>query len=315
MKGLPRARTTERLPLISVGDVALGGTELAHAILARAVPASSVDTLSRRLAETAVKLRPTKRRRLEARIAAILGPHTSGLSDPHAMYISQVAALLQQRMLYARLGARSDWRPSIEVEGAAAVEAARQAGRGVVFWALPQEITSLLHKLVCHDRGWDLHQLSHWSHGSAVSWLGIRTISRRERHIEEQFCRRLVMRDGDKHGALKQARRVLMQGGTVGFRGIGWSNAPVRYGFFDGGIDLALGAPSLARRTKAALFSVAGHHSDNGFVIRFEPIDADGTRTAQDLGAEFVARLEEAVVRAPSLWNANLRQWSPQAPD
>lgn len=307
-------RETVNPPLILPVDAALLATESVHAVLARALGSETGDQLAGRLARFATRVRPRKRKMLEALYRDMIGG--AGGMPPADQYITDlIETLLQQRMLYARLGADKNWRPSVlEVEGIEAVEAARAVGRGVVLWLLPLEMSALLVRMVCADRGWPLNFISHWSHGPSKSWIGRSFVNARDCRIEEQFGPRLVMTDTDTGSALANARQVLGDGGLVGFRGIGWSTRSVAYPIFAGKMHLAFGAPATARKTGAALFVVSASRVAGGFRVGFTAMENPTARDFEEIGAEFAAHLQAAAKASPSLWSAKSRQWGPEGP-
>jgi len=303
-----------RLRLITAADVALGVSEMGHAVLARVVRPAAADRLADPLAKFATRIRPAKRRWLTQLYRDMLGKHAPFMPEAEVYVPSLIATLLRQRMIYSRLAVDPAWRPNVFVEGATAVEAARRDGRGIVLWMLPQEVTALVMRMVCHDRGWGLHHLSHWHHGQSVSRLGIATFNRRDRRIEDRLGSRLMLTETDTTTALSQADRILGDGGTVGFRGIGWAQRPIYYPLFDGSMHLGLGAPVIARRSGAALFIVSTVQTDDGYCLWFDPIANNRERPLDEVGQDFAARLERAVVAAPFLWSVTSRQWAPGAP-
>ena len=298
-------------PLVEAGDAALGMTEMAHAVLGRLLPDPVADRLTHSLARTATSIRPGKRQALEALYTQFIGTR-SALPPPEVYVRALIATHLQQRMIYARLGADAGWRPhSLDTEGSAEVEAALSAGGGVVLWLLPLEMNALLVRMVCRDRAWPLTFMSHWRHGPSRSRIGQALFNARDCRIESRFGRRLIMTETDTAKPLAEAARILRDGGIVGFRGIGWAKRPVHYQFFEGHLHLALGAPIMAQRTGAALFVVSSCRTDAGFRVCFTAVDAARQHSPEALGAAFVAHLERAVIAAPSLWSVMSRQWQP----
>ncbi|MEM6944713.1 MAG: hypothetical protein AAF565_13270 [Pseudomonadota bacterium] len=300
------------LALVEPGDLHLAITEPAHFVFARVLSDGMARRVASWLARLATALRPAKARVLRERYSAILGPAVAEALDPELYPSSLIETQLRHRTMLAQLGARPTWRPKITVEGAEAVEEARAAGRGIVLWFLPQEATVTLSRLVCHDRGWRLHHMSHELHGPSRSRLGIAIFNQRDCRIETQFGPRLVMGPDRTAGALAEAEAVLKDGGTVGFRGISWARRPLVRPFFAGHVSLALGAPAMARRSGAALFAVAGSHSDEGYLLRFEAltIEEDLTQT----GEAFIGLLERAVLKDAAFWSVYQPQWQPGPP-
>ena len=216
-------------------------------------------------------------------------------------------------MIYALLSAKADWRPAeLIVDGEDAAAAALESGRGVVRWLLPLEMNPLLVRMIWRQFGRPLHFMSHWRHGPSKSTIGQKLFNERDCRTDAQFGPRLILKEDNTPAVLGAARRVLADGGTVGFRGIGWTKRLACYPLFDGHMDLALGAPATARQARAALFTVSTCRTEGGLRTVFAPLDVDNCRSLQDIGAEFAARLERAAIDAPSLWSVNSRQWHPK---
>lgn len=304
-------RYDDPVPAFHPADAGLVLTELGHAAIARILRDDTADRFAQRLARLAVALRPNKRRHHAALYRAFVGDR-AGLPDPPSYVQDNIAVHLIQRMIHARLNADPGWRPSaFTVTGRESVEAVRATGRGIVFWLMPLELNAILFRMACQDAGWVFSFMSHWRHGPARSRLGARLVSARDCRLEERFGPRLVMTEDDKGTALRQAAAVLRDGGIVGFRGIGWTERPCRYPLLDGHLDLALGAPVMAQRTGAALFTVGCDVAGDVFRVDLEPLDAGRGRRPAEIGADFVTRIERAVLACPSVWTVRSRQWAP----
>jgi lauroyl/myristoyl acyltransferase len=299
------------VPAFHPADVGLVLTELGHAAIVRLLPDATADTLARQLARLAVTLRPGKRRHHAALFRAFAGDR-AGIPDPDGYVRDNTSVHLLQRMIHARLRADPTWRPrALRVRGREHVDAALARGRGIVFWLLPLELNAILFRMACRDAGWAFSFMSHWRHGPARSRLGARLVSARDCRMEERFGPRLVMTERDKSTALGQAAKTLRDGGIVGFRGIGWAERPGRYPLLDGHLDLALGAPVMAQRTGAALFTVSCDVAGGALGLEFLPLDAGRGRRPAEIGAEFATRLERAILDCPPVWTVRARQWAP----
>ena len=307
-------RQADPYPLVTPADFALAATEIAHAGLARVLSSERGDALARPLGRLATTIRPGKRRALETLYREMVGDRAD-MPAPETYVPDLIATLLEQRMIYARLGADMDWRPSEFVfDGTEAVSAALRSGRGVVLWLLPLEMIALLVRMACHDLGWPFGFMSHWRHGPSTSRIGDRLINARACRIEAQFGPRLVMTDGDTKTALAKARQRLEDGGVIAFRGIGWAARPTYYKLFAGQMHLAFGAPATARKAGAALFRVSCARTERGYRVGFAPVEGAGERPLDEIGAEFAAALEAAAIAAPTLWSVKSRQWQPGDP-
>lgn len=305
------SRRQGRIPILTPGDAMLAVTEAAHFVLGRTLSEQTGDRAAKSLARFAVRLRPAKRERLERLYLEMIGHRRASMPAPDHYVASLITTLLQQRTMYARLGTDPAWRPRLELTGVDALSMAVRRGRGVVLWQLPLEMTGLLVRMACADHGWRLHQMTHWQHGQSISRFGMRLFNSRDCRVESEFGPHFVLTDDDKTSALTAARRVLREGGLVGFRGIGWAKRPAYYSLFSGHMHLALGAPATARRVGAALFAVTAGRVEGGYRVDFKPMQLSGSRPLEDVGAEFAALLECAATDSPSLWPVASRQWQP----
>ena len=309
------ARHDDDSPIIELVDGALAVTEAVHIAMARVMPPAMADQIASHLGRFASTIRPSKRRTLEELYRTIVGD-TAGMPRAEDYVPTLIGTLLQQRMIYARLGANADWQPrEFVIEGADAIAAERAKGRAVVLWLLPTEMIAHLVRMACRHNGWPLPFLSHWQHGLSRSTIGRATINARDCRIDALFGPRMVMEQNDTRTALASAQAILNDGGMVGFRGIGWSKRPVSFPLFEGWMHLAFGAPVTARRTGASLFVASAGRTEIGFRVRFEQIEGHAERPLEELGAEFAAKLEATAKASPSLWSVKSRQWQANAPD
>lgn len=298
------------MPILSPSDAMLALTESVHFAVARTLDGPRADRLAESLARVATRMRPAKRSALARRYREMVGPDRAGMPTPGEYVRAHIASQLRGRTLYARLAADPAWRPHLEVKGIDALAQAEGCPGGAVVWELPLCAIGLFARMACADQGMRLHHISHWSHGPSGSRIGMRLFNHRDCRIESGFGPRYIVREEDTHSALSTARRVLREGGLVGFRGIGWARRPACYPLLAGHMFLALGAPVTARRVGAALFTASVASIEGGYRVEFQPL-ATGDRPPEDIGAEFATRLEDAILRSPDLWSAGLEQWQP----
>lgn len=303
-------------PLVSRGDAGLLLTEPAHAVLARVLSVDRSEKFAESIAAAAILLRPNKQRELAILYDTLVGSYKNELPPVKEYLRSILVTQLQQRMLYARLSAQPEWRPKIGVVGAESVDAVLAQGFGVVFWLLPLEMTSLLLNMLSHSRGWNTKHLSHIQHGQSTSRLGRMIFNRRDTKVEERLISRIVMTESTTRQALQRAQSILGAGGVVSIRGIGWAKRPMYVRFFDGYAQLALGAPILARKSGAKLYTVSSIRSADSYSLVIKPLQVAEPRTLEDTGRDFISRLQAATIACPALWDVNSRQWNKgQPPD
>lgn len=304
------SRTSSSVPIVLPGDAMLALTEPVHFAVARTLDGPRADRLAESLARVATRMRPTKYAALARRYREMVGPDRAGMPTPGEYVRAHIASQLRGRTLYARLAADPAWRPHLEVKGIDALAQAEGCPGGALVWELPLQTMGLFARMACADRGMRLHHISHWRHGPSRSRLGRRLFNHRDCRIESGFGPRYIVREEDTHSALSAVRRVLREGGLVGFRGIDWARRPACYPLLAGQLRLALGAPVTARRVGAALFTAGVASIEGGYRVEFQPL-AMGDRPLEDIGAEFATRLEDAILRSPDLWSVGLEQWQP----
>jgi lauroyl/myristoyl acyltransferase len=248
---------------------------------------------------------------LAARIAADIGAH-----HHHA------------RLQLLRCYRSPAWRPAITLVGREHIDAALTARTGAVLWNAPFVYNNLVTKMALHGAGFAVRHLSGRQHGLSTSRFGQRFLNPIWTDIEDRFlAERALMTTAESTGALRQLMRGVKANQLVsiamGPHGSRSYTAP----FCSGHITLANGAPSLARRSGAALLPVFTVRTDDGSVVTtIEPpihasMDVPTTEAEKEIVAHCVRVLESYVRRWPEqfdgwvMTDAQPNQKSPNGED
>jgi len=204
------------------------------------------------------------------------------------------------------------WRPRIQLEGEAHLQAALAGGRGAVLWLAPFVFNSGPTKIALHERGYRVFHLSSPHHGYSETRFGITRLNPIRSGWEDRYIVERVIYD---RAAPATAMRRLMRavkGGQIvtivaaSTEGSEVIKAPV----FDGLLPVAVGAPRLASLTGAPLlpvFTVRDPSLGHRVVIE-PPIELpDGLAGDERMVAAtsaFLRRSEAWVRRYPEQWRA-----------
>lgn len=241
-------------------------------------------------------------------IAAILG-RTLTRTEARKIEIDRSAHFFLTAFLTLGQRFAKDRSANIRVHGLENIVAAKEAGNGAILWVCPLLYASMIVKMGLHRKGIEVSHLSRESHGFGPSRIAVRHLNRHWVYGENLYLKeRLVMTADNETGALRGLRRCLRDNGvvsvTVGTEGKKRRSTP----FLGGTLTVAIGAPSLAVSTGAAVLPVYALRDDEGgFDVTIDrPLAAGsvGSRDAQfdRMLKDFAGRLEPLVARNPGQW-------------
>jgi len=248
-----------------------------------------------------------------ARIAAeVLGPTHPGF-DAHRFALESAAGRSEHHLQILRSCGPRPWAPALVTSGTAHLDDALAAGRGAVLWVAHFCFNALATKMALAQAGYQTWHLSRPEHGFSKSRVGIATVNRiRVRAELAHLAGRIVIDRAKPMAATLAAQRILRRNGIVSVTAGAWEGQRLaEVALLGGKLELAVGAPGLARLAAAALlpvFTVRG--PDDALHVVVEPpiaVARDGDADAA-LGAAaqaFGDRLEVYVRRHPSQW----RDW------
>ena len=198
--------------------------------------------------------------------------------------------------------------------GATHLDAALADGHGVVLWVAHFCFNALATKKALHLAGHRVWHLSRPEHGFSKSTLGIAALNPiRVRAEIGHLAGRIVFERDKPLAATLAAQRLLRKNGILSITAGAWEGGRLaQIDILGGSLELAVGAPGLARLTGAALlpvFTVRGEGEDTIRVIIESPlaVPAEGgmDEALQDAARQFGNRLENYVRRYPIEW----RDW------
>jgi lauroyl/myristoyl acyltransferase len=212
-----------------------------------------------------------------------------------------------ERFQYLRAHRPGGWEPTIRIQGREYVDAARAAGRGMIFWGSAFAYNDLILKMAVHRLGLRLFHYTRPVHGLSKTRFGIRFLNPVRTSIE---CRYLGARVCAEE-RIKEAMEVLKQeaeaGGAISIKIGDRGRRRVTVPFLNGRITLATGPIGLAQRWNARLLPTFTLQSDDGSfdVIIGAPLEAneaDEDARAKAIVESYVAQLTPYVLAHPEQW-------------
>jgi KDO2-lipid IV(A) lauroyltransferase len=285
--------------LALIGMARLGAAGLGSA----AVHARALRTLG----DLGHRVRRERRRRIAARLAAVLGAGT-----PPAEIARLTREVFRQGWLdneafcLHALAHSAAWRRAacarLRVEGLDALQAALARGRGAILWecTLGQRV---LAKVALIDRGFPLCQVHGPAHGGSPTWMGRHVLRPLQRRAAARLFVEIVDIQEESVAYLRRVTARLRGNGIVcipalGYAGQRFASLP----FLGAPARMATGVVTLARTTGAALIPIFCF-VDRGAprLVLGGPLDptGDGGLSA---AAEYAGRLEALVRAHPEQW-------------
>jgi lauroyl/myristoyl acyltransferase len=206
------------------------------------------------------------------------------------------------------------WSATPLLEGAAHLDAALAKGRGAVLWVAHFCFHALATKKALRAAGYPVWHLSRPEHGFSKSRLGIALYNGIRTGAEREHLAGRIVFDRERPGAAGiAAMRVLRKNGILSVTAGDWEGQRLATVQLCGGtLDLAVGAPRLARISGATLlpvFTVRGKDEDTIRVIIGPalpvPQRGDADDALQNAARGFARALEHYVRGYPAEW----REW------
>ena len=233
---------------------------------------------------------------------------TGTARTPKALRYAWAAAENERVFQALREHAPWGWRPTIRLDGADHIAAARAAGRGVILYVHPTAFHTFIVKKGLAEHGVSCVHLSRPSHGLSSSRFGIRHLNRIVTRMEDRYiARRVVLEDDAPARALRPVIKALAANEVVSIT----ANSAGRcheIPVFGGVLRLARGAASLGLGTGAPLLPVfSARESDGTYTVEVRaplpvPDGAKGDPAERAVLSEYARRLETFVARYPEQW-------------
>lgn len=275
-------------------------------LLTGLVPARFDRAVSRANARRHAWLHRRRIHELAAEMRERLGP-----GDWQTAATDNVAMSLDEGLGRIRALHRGGWKPTITIDGLRHLEAALEAGNGVILWRMSSS-SSPIAKIALSDAGHPLVHLSHPLHGHS-RWQGrywVRHIPRWYTTAENRVLAERIMLT--RRGNFQYLRVLLERLGEnhvvsiIGDSNEGRQNVTID--ILGESRAIATGAPSLARRSGCAVLTsyTVFEGAQQYRVIIDPPVTVDGSDTrdavAEKAIVEFGRRLEEHIRTHPASW-------------
>lgn len=253
-------------------------------------------------------------RRVAATAAGALGLAAPAF-DARRFAVDYAANRIEQFTQGLREVLPGGWRATIVLDGERRLADARAGGRGAIAWVAPFAFASLAAKRAIAQAGHPISHVSRPGHGYSTSRFGVAVLNPLRVAAENRWlAERMVISDGHAGNVMMRAQRALRDNRVVSITAGGWEGqriATVR--LFGQPMDIAVGAPGLARLTGAPLLPVFAVRDESGDTIRVVvdepiPVAADGQRdiVLQAAAQAYASRVEPWIRRHPDQW----REWN-----
>lgn len=248
-----------------------------------------------------------------ARIAErAIGPSLPGF-DARRFALDSAAGRSEHHLQILRSVSPGGWNAPIGLDGREHLDAALAAGHGAVLWVAHFCFNALAAKKAMAAAGYRVSHLSRPEHGFSKSRVGIATVNRLRVRAELAHLDGRIVIDRDRPmAATLAAQRLLKRNGIVSITAGAWEGQRLaKVDLLGGTLELAVGAPGLARLSGAALLPVFAVRGDDGALrVTVEPpISVTNVRDVddalQDAARRFGERLEPWIRRHPAQW----RDW------
>jgi lauroyl/myristoyl acyltransferase len=307
-----RTRDAAARPWVAREDALFAAELPLLAAMAIAVPEPRWRVACRRLEAVKARLRWFDPGPVARTTARVLGG-TDPAFDARSFSLDSAAGRCEHHVQILRELLPRRWAPRLRLEGADRIEGALAEGRGAVLWVAHFCFNALATKMALAAAGHRAWHLSRPEHGFSKSRIGIATVNRLRVRAELRHLAGRILIDRSKPmSATLAAQRVLRRNGLVSVTAGAWEGQRVAaVGLLGGTIELAVGAPGLARLAGAPLLPVFTVRERDGtlrvIVEEAIPLASDGeTDAALDAAAQaFAARLDAYVRRYPAQW----RDW------
>ena len=308
-----RKRVATGRPWVTLEDAKLAVAIPLLWLFALTIPERRWRTLCYRLESIRASIGLADLKGVENAAARILGGSHAAF-DRRAFALEVAAGATEHHLQVLRSRSRGGWQATPGLEGAAHLDAALAAGRGAVLWVAHFCFNALATKKALRAAGYRLWHVSRPEHGFSKSTVGIALYNGIRTGAEGQQLAGRIVFERDRPAAVAvAAMRVLMQNGILSITAGDWEGQRIAGIDVCGGkLDLAVGAPRLARLSGAALlpvFTVRGTDRDMIRVV-IEPAlavprDGDIDDALQGAAQGFGRLLEHYVRRYPAEW----RDW------
>lgn len=178
----------------------------------------------------------------------------SGIEIAGELHSHRYVSYLQYLRDYRPCG----WRFSSDIAGEHQLRSAISAGAGTILWIAHFVFNGLPLKKALRQAGYEAFHLSRPEHGFSTTRYGIAFLNPIRSFIEERYlARRVIIKRGAEHVALREAHRLLSHGAIVSITAGHWEGRQIaQLPIGNAILPISTGAPSLAHATGAVLLPV-----------------------------------------------------------
>lgn len=309
-----RKRAAAGRPWVTLEDAKLAAALPLLWMFALTIPERRWRALCHRLESIRASINASDLKRVGGTAERVIGgPHAS--FERRAFALQAAAGATEHNLQVLRSRSRRGWNPVLQLEGATHLDSALAAGRGAVLWIAHFCFHALATKKALCNAGYRVWHLSRPEHGFSRSTVGIMLFNGIRTAAEgEQLAGRIVFERDRPGAAAVAATRVLAQNGILSITAGDWEGQRIAgIDVWGGKLQLAVGAPRLARLNGAALlpvFTVRGADQQTIRVV-IEPALAVPSGGEADVASHGAAQafgrvLEGYIRRYPAEW----RDWA-----
>ena len=216
----------------------------------------------------------------------------------------------------------SGWNPDISLRGREHIDQALKAGRGAVLWICPCSHAELVVKKALHKASIPLVNLRSHIHPYSGTRFGKRFLNPIRTSVEDRYLHAtVVLRPKREAVAFRELQMWLRKNMVVSIFAIASSDRPFEAPCLSGLLRLALGAPTLAILSGAALLPAPAFPTPSGgFEVTIEaPLQRSAGQDVgpaeQELGRAYARITESWVKKCPYIWRGWFSRalWKPSS--
>ena len=295
----------------TLGDLVTAATLAVCAPAAWLLPDKGVKAFCRGLARLHIALRGSKAGELRGHAAV------QGLDiDAETLERQFMATVYQETCYTLREHRIGGWHPPIELRGREHIDKALDAGKGAVLWINPSSYAELVVKKALFEAGIPLVNLRGYIHPYSGSRWGRRFLNPIRTSVEDRYLESTVVLYPNREAvALREMQLWLRKNAVVSIFAIAAADKPLEVPCLSGTLRLAMGAPTLARLSRAPLLPVyTCNNETGGFQVTIgEPIQREGVSSPLEMAQAFADRTAVEVAECPQVWRGWLSRslWRP----
>jgi lauroyl/myristoyl acyltransferase len=280
-------------------------------IVSWSVPEREWPRTCRLLASVRARFQRQRMKEQNHHISALLGPGGRDQVDgshPRDLAANECLELLQLLRCHRPDG----WQPRVRLVGREHVDQALAGGKGAILWVGTFLFSDLLTKIAFHQAGYDVSHMSHFSHTFGSTPFGVRILNPIRTRVECRYLRERVViwREGAAAAVEVLADR-LRENSLVSITATGTGRRINKVPFLGGALQLAAGAPVLARRMDCPLLPVFTVRKEDGeFVTTVEPALSVPSGSPREQAVDHLLR-QYASLMAPyaARWSGQFSGW------